>query len=390
MAAKGDSRGGRNPEGTRWSPASSLASWGLALVFLVGIDLGITRTQILWGPTAFENTANIRTVFPQTYRVLRKIYGPEDEVETRVALLGNSRLALSIEDQGVERALRELAPKRSIAAANLAIFGAYIGDTAILARHLDALDPDLIVLTVGGMELSRPANNPDARGPVSLLSIGWADGPTPPSDWIERADRWLRTLWPLYRFREFAREAILDRVLGRPDPGPAPSHFDSKYDLFVHLYGERADIVAAAHERFVAEQTLANFSAFVETVGPEHLKAQRRRVKSAAPVTRESSAIVALDQFLGELADSGRRVVVLLMPENPVLKLDTRRELHRPANLEASARLAKEIAARHGAVSIDARDWLPARVFLDFHHPLFEPEHFEELLAQEILNALDS
>jgi hypothetical protein len=143
-------------EGESWSPATSLVTWGLALVFLIGIDAAITRTSILWGPTAFENSSGLRTVFPQTYQVLRKIYAPRGDPDARVVLLGNSRLALSTEgDAGIGRAVARQAPTTEIDVANLAIFGAYIGDMAILSRHLGALEPDLVVLTLGGMELSR-------------------------------------------------------------------------------------------------------------------------------------------------------------------------------------------------------------------------------------------
>ena len=38
----------------------------------------------------------------------------------------------------------------------------------------------------------------------------------------------------------------------------------------------------------------------------------------------------------------------------------------------------------------DARAWLEPGSFLDFDHPLFELERFEEPLAREILNALES
>ena len=64
--------------------------------------------------------------------------------------------------------------------------------------------------------------------------------------------------------------------------------------------------------------------------------------------------------------------------------------LHRPVYLANAARIANELAAKYGIPVVDGRHWLPATVFLDFHHPLFETHHFEDLMAQEILNALDS
>jgi len=161
-------------------------------------------------------------------------------------------------------------------------------------------------------------------------------------------------------------------------------------DLFRHLYAERAQSVWDAHTRFLESQTLDDFTAFVNAIGPEHLKRQKERVRTALPIDADSAAIVTLDWFLAELAASDRKVVMLLMPENPVLAQDGKKELHRPGRLAYAAKLATDLAARHGIPVIDARAWLPASAFLDFHHPIFEPERFERLMAEEILNALDS
>ena len=116
------------------NPRSSLLTWGLALVFLVAIDAGITRTSVLWGPTAFENAGGLRTVFPQTYQAARKIYAPERQAEVRVALLGNSRIVLSAKEKGVERALAERDPTLDVEVSNLGVFGSFIGDTAMLGE----------------------------------------------------------------------------------------------------------------------------------------------------------------------------------------------------------------------------------------------------------------
>ncbi len=377
-------------ESPRRNPATSLVTWALALFFLVLIDAAITRTDILWGPTAFENSGGLRMVFPQTYQVLRKIYRPEGSFDSRVALLGNSRLALSIEPSGVERAIARLDAERSVGVSNLAIFGAYVGDTAVLARHLGALDPELVVLTLGGAELSRSVVNPNGTGPNSLLKIGWTDGVVPAAGFGERLDRWARTVWPLYRFREFAREAILDSVLGRPDPGPPPKNFETRLDLFRHLYGERAENVYALHQKFLTDRTLSNFVDFVNLTNPGHLKRQFEREKTRVDVSEDWEAVIALDEMLGELTAAHDKVVVLLMPENPLLDLDTQERYHHPNQNEQAAQVSIKLAKKHGVPVIDGRRWLPVDCFLDFHHPLFEPQLFEDRLSKELLNALDT
>ena len=109
-----------------------------------------------------------------------------------------------------------------------------------------SMAPSVVVLAIGAPDLIRQPSHPEGEGPMDLLRIGWRDGPIPAGSFRERVDRWLRTVWPLYRFREFTREAILDRVLGRPDPGPPPQDFTTRAALFAQLYGERAEAVQAA------------------------------------------------------------------------------------------------------------------------------------------------
>ena len=80
----------------RVSAAGSLLTWALALIFLVAIDAGITRTFVLWGPTAFERTdAAGELVFAQAYRAARGVYHPEREAALRVALLVSSTILLA-------------------------------------------------------------------------------------------------------------------------------------------------------------------------------------------------------------------------------------------------------------------------------------------------------
>jgi len=373
-----------------FNPATSLLTWGLALVFLLAIDAAITRTSLLWGPTAFENSGGIRTVFPQTYQALRQIYYPMRKADSRVVLLGNSRLALAVQGDGLQNRIDSLAPDRDIQVSNLAIFGAYTGDMAALVRHLDVLEPDLVVITLGGLELARTPTNPDAAGPASLLKLGWSDGPVPAKSLGDRLDRWLRTVWPLYRFREFTREAVLDALLDRPNPGPPPDHFETEMDLFRHLYTDRAPIVAAARETFVRKGDLESFTRYVETVGPQHLERQRRRVRDTLPILETTPSVEVLGSMLEELAKGGRNTLLLIFPENPIMDLDTKNELHRPAILAQGAEMLTKVCARHGARVVDGRRWLPATCFLDFHHPIFDMEIFEDQVAAEIVNALDS
>jgi hypothetical protein len=365
-------------------PAASPVTWLLALCFLVVIDAVITRTPLLWGPTAFEHSGGTRTVFPQTYQVARKIYAPSGDPGHRVAVLGNSRIAMALNENRLERALAEVAPTLDVEVANLGVFGSFIGDTQLLARHLGALDPELVVLTVGGSDLIRAPTNQ----PAGLLRIGWSDGPREQVEWPERVDRWLRTVWPLYRFREFARAALLDRVLMRPDPGPPPDSFETRAELFGYLYTDRAPEVLAAYHGWEETRSLGAYTEYLEATGAGHLARGRQRARSREPLTSETPSVAVLEDLVADLAASGRPAVILLMPENPILADDLAGEFHRPELAPAAATLVEAIAAKHGVAFVDARGWLPTESFLDFDHPIIELDRFDTGLAAAIVEQL--
>lgn len=370
-------------------PARSPITWGLAFVLLLGIDAGITRTELLWGRTAFENSGGVRVVFPQTYQVARKIYAPERDADVRVALLGNSRVVLAVREHRLEGALAGLRPEMDVAVSNLGIFGSFMGETAMLARHLDRLDPTVVVLAIGAPDLARQPTHPAGEGPMDLLRIGWREGQLRDESIGARVDRWLRTVWPLYRFREFAREAILDAVLRRPDPGPPPEDFATRTALFAHLYGERAEAVHEAYRLWERDGGLDAYASYLAAAGPGHLARRKERARRREPLTREAPAVVILDALLADFARAGRPTLVLLMPENPLLAEDTVGVFHRPGLADEGARIAVALGASHGIPVVDGREWLPADRFLDFDHPIFQLEDLEQPLAQEIVNALE-
>lgn len=372
------------------SPARSPVTWVLALCFLIAIDAGITKTSLLWGPTAFENSGGVRTVFPQTYQVARKIYAPENDADLRIAVLGNSRIALALKEKRLESELSHVAPALDAKVSNLAVFGSFMGDTQMLARHLPALDPSLVLLTVGAIDLIREPTSAGGGGPLQLLRIGWRESPVASSSLAERLDRWARTAWPLYRFREFTREAILDRVLDRPDPGPAQETFESRSALFRHLYADRADDVDLAYRVWERERTLEAYARYLATAGPEHFERGRERARSTQELTRETPSVRAFETLVGELSAAEWPTIIVLMPENPILAEDTNGEFHRKSIARRGAELVREIAQRQGTPVVDARAWLEIESFLDFDHPIINLDIFEHGLATAIARAFDA
>jgi len=371
----------------RASLAGSFLTWALALIFLAAIDAGITRTWVLWGPTAFESThAPGELVFAQAYRVARVVYHPEREAKLRVALLGSSMILLASNGSNVEKACPEL----DLEVANLGIFGAGLSEAEMLSRHLARTEWKLVVLTLSASDLLRAPEDAMQHPSLRLLQIGWADGPIPPPDMATRLDRWLRTAWPLYRFREFARAALRERVTSPPLPPEPRLEHGTTREVFAYVSGEQADAIERAYRAWRARRDFASYLDYLSIGRPGYLEGMRERVKGYAAPTPGSPAMRSLEAFLERATRAGWETRLLLMPRNPVLELDVAQDYH-DTTMEEQAIVALEGAAeRHGVPVIDARAWVPAERFLDINHPMPGLSGFDERLAEEIRRVVES
>ena len=371
--------------------ASEPLTWVLAGIFVLAIGVAVTRTSVLWGPTTFEHTRDMsRIAFAQTYQATRGIYAPAP-ASRRVVLLGNSRIHLGARPHALEAELAGLGGA-NLQVENLGIFGAGLGDQEMLSRHLGRLEHRLVVLTLGVSDLLDTPALPLAGVPSRLLAIGWSDGPLGPDDMAVRTDRWARTLWPLYRFREFVRAALVDRVGDGsfPEGDGFPAEFPTTRDLFRYMYGARGDAVEASYQSWSRAPTLPGFVAYLEATGGGQLDLVRQRVRATAVLDEASRGARVLDVLLGRLAGlPGERLVVIL-PENPLLASDTAGEFHVPGSSDAAVALIRGSAARHGIAVVDGRRWLGAHDFLDFDHPIPYRTQFLRPLAEEVVHALDS
>ena len=326
-------------------------------------------------------------VFAQTYQAARKIYAPDPVVRTPVALLGNSRIFLSARESFVQPELARLPAARDASVVNLGIFGAGLGDQETLVRHLGRLHPELVVLTMGTSDLLGTAASPLAGEPARLLRVGWASGVEPRDTPVERVDRWIRTLWPLYRFREFARAALEDRLARRPDPGPFPEHFASTRALFDYIHGSKGERVEVAYRTWRAAPTFAAFVDYLKIGSDGYLELARQRGAGPA-LTEQSPGARVLDAVLTGLADGPWTTLVFLMPENPLIELDATGEYHRPGFSAEVAAIVTRVAERHQVRVVDARAWMPAEAFIDFDHLMPDLSGFQRPFAEEIAAAL--
>jgi hypothetical protein len=371
---------------TRAFAASSYLTWVLALIFLAALDAGITRTAVLWGPTAFERTEDPgELVFAQAYRAARVVYHPEREAALRVALLGSSKILLASNGANVEKAC----PGLDLAVENLGIFGTGLAEIEMLSRHLVKADWKLVVLTLSASDLLRAPENAVQHPSVRLLRIGWADGPIPPSNMTTRIDRWLRTLWPLYRFREFSRAALHERVIRPPLPPQPRLEHGTTREVFTYVNKGQADAIERAYRAWLARRDFASYLEYLSVGRPGYLEGMRERVKAYTEPTPESAAVRSLEAFLARAARAGWNTRVLLMPRNPVLGLDVEQEFHDAAMEERAIFALESSAERHGVPLIDGRAWVSAEDFLDINHPMPGLSGFDERLAEEIRHVVE-
>ncbi len=374
----------------RRSPAASGATWALAIVFVALIGACLTRSSLLWGDTSFEHAQDLgERVFAGTYVAARKIYAPRRPAAVRIAVLGDSRFRLGLSEQGLEATLRRASQGIDARVDNLSIFGTSIGDLEVIARHLDRISPSLTIVAVDHLTLLPTPLSGLTNLPGRLLAIGWRDGPAETTTAVERIDRWLRTAWPLYRFREFARAALIDRIptaAGKVEP--EPDRFASPDDFFRWYHPDAAAEVAAAYRSWQREPTLARYEAYLNVVRDDYVRWVRTRTNHAERLEESSDGVRILSHMLDGLTARGLPVTLILPPQNPVFGSDRDGEFHDESVARSAAELILRISKRHAVPVIDARSWLPVEAFFDFDHVFPGEPAFEKRLAEEIARAL--
>ena len=371
--------------------AGSWLTWGLATLLMLIVDAVVAHTPLIWGKTTIwvhdPKERLERLAFWQTYDVARTLYRPQPPAALRVAILGNSLVWFPAQPAVVARELRRAEPGLDVRVDNLSFFGAKIGDLEIVSRQLPRLDPSVVVLALGGSELvptTLPLVNPTGR----RFDVGWADGPLPPASQSERLERWLRTAWPLYRLRAFARDGLANRLRPATADQPVPEHFASTADVLAFLDPNTAAASEAALERFRQERTIEAYVAFLRArwLPPEPFDP----LPAPETLTLDSPGAVALDRLLARLAAGPWTPIVLLTPENPLLDLDTAGRYHRLGFSDRAAGIIETVAARHGVRVVDGRRWMPADAFMDFLHLFPDVSGFQVPLAEEIRRAAHS
>ena len=167
-----------------------------------------------------------------------------------------------------------------------------------------------------------------------------------------------------------------------------PGELATPRAYFDFVHGPRGAQVEAKYSAWRSAGTFASYLAFMTARDPDYLRGVRNRVRNYVPLDAESPTRRSLDALLARLAGASYRSLILLMPENPILELDSE-GLYHDAALEgrAVATLLRE-SERFGIPVVDGRRWKPAEDFSDFDHLMIGVAGFESLLAREIARAL--
>jgi hypothetical protein len=358
---------------------------------MLAVDALVAHTPLIWGKSSIWVHAPEqrleRLALWQVYDVARTLYRPRPPAQQRIAILGNSLVWFPARPAYVARELQRVEPGVDLRVDNLSFFGAKIGDIEIVSRQLQRLDPTVVVLALGGTELvttSLPLINLTGR----RLDVGWADGPVPPTSQSERVERWLRTAWPLYRFRLFARDGLADRLHPDVEDEVIPDRFASTEAVFSFLDTASAPKSEAAFQRFRGQPTLDAYAAYLRArwINPEKYDL----LPDPATLTLASPGVAVLDQLMARLAAGSWKTIVVLMPENPLLDLDRDGRYHRVGFSDKAAAIIETVAAQHDLRVVDARRWMPAEAFMDFLHLFPDVSGFQVPLAQEIVRATNS
>src|SRR5262249_30425373 len=142
------------------------------------------------------------------------------------------------------------------------------------------------------------------------LETGWRDPDLPHDGAAGRVSRWVKVVWPLYRWRLYVRERLKDAVWPDRRAEQAPAAFETPRAYFDFIHGpERGAAVAEAYEAWRSDPTLEHYLTYLTMSAP----ADRLNeiLPDAAVLSAGSPGARLLDRMLGELTAAGVPVLIL-------------------------------------------------------------------------------
>ena len=356
-----------------------------AVLVLIAVDVVVARVDVL-GRLApgSRPTSLLASITRQLVDVASALSGRQPAT---VVFLGNSQMEAAVRPLGALRGhLVAAGAPADVSAASLCVFATAPTDAEAVSRHFGRLRPRVAVLGLSAPDLATPLARARDMPLRRLLDVGWRAGPVPPAGLEERLDRWARTVWHLYRYRQLFRF-----VLFPPDEPRTPaSRLEatlSLRELLVESYGaERAHDLLSLRQAALASGTWPAIAAYVDALRGEGYRAGlRERWHGLEPADVQ---VEALHRFAANTRAAGTLPVWVLLPENPWLERDpvVGAEVARRSGRVAERVRAEARAA--GVPLVDLRDALAPRAFLDLNHLAYNRGDLMPALAAGVAAAV--
>jgi len=342
-----------------------------ALLLLLALDVVIARVDV-FTPLVPDTrpTGLFTSINRQLTDVARALYGLPPGPPP-VVILGNSQMEALVRPLGaLDLALAAAGAPAGTRAVSLCVFATAPTDAEVLTRRLGRLHPGIVLLGIAAPDVGTPLARARDMPVLQTFDIGFRDGLVAPAGVEERLDRWVRTVWHLYRYRRLFHDLVLPPAELRT-PGAFLEAIHTPAEIFAGTYGAaRAAELLALRATWERTDHLEDFVRYVELLrGADYLPGLRDRWHDLAP---EPLQVEALRRTAAHVRAAGARLVWLLVPENPLWERDP------VVGAEVAARsdaVASQFLAEANALDVpllDLRHAVPPAGFLDFNHVVYQ------------------
>jgi hypothetical protein len=356
---------------------------GVALLLLVAVDLALDRLDV-FGP--FLPATRPQTLFDsvnsQLVDLVRTLRGVGAGAKP-IAFVGNSQMDMGTKPLSATRdALVRAGAPPDTRVVSLSVLATTLSDAETTSRHLGSLAPDLVVLGISAPDVGTEVERARLTPVTQMLDTGLGDGLVPPADLEARLDRWVRSVWRLYRYRRLLAD-LATPARGASVPRDFYDEPHAEPEFFATLYGEdHAPRLLELRDKYKSGASYADVERYVgELQGDTYLAGLRERWRALEP---NPIQLEALRRFAANVRAAGGRPVWVLLPENPAFEADPEVGAQIAARSERAARAVQGEADVLGVPLIDLRHAVPREGFLDLNHLFLDHAGFAPILAREL------
>lgn len=345
-----------------------LAAFGVALVLLAALDVVIVHVDVFGLLLPRNKPVDLSPALDwQMAQVLHTLRqrpsGPPP-----VVVFGNSQMDAATKPLGaLESELAARGAQAGTRVVSLCVLATAPTDTEVLSREIGRLHPGLVLIGLSPPDLGTPLERARSTFVVRILDTGIRDGLVPPASTEMRLQRWLGTVWQLYRFRMVFHAELL------PPPGrtvvvpSAEGPVATRAAMLEMFYGpEEARTLLALRDRYDESRDFADFVRFVDALrGPDYLLGLRERWRE---LIVQPFQLEALRRLVANVRAVGGRPVWVLLPENPVFEQDPEVGSLLVRHSDEVTAAVRAEAERLGVPLLDLRRKVDASQFLDLNH----------------------